>query len=411
MKRIGFKKLFSVVLASCLLLSFGGCGNKAVIESMQDEIDELEDENKDLKKANESLQDEIDELKSQIIVETDPTATPTDTPDGKSEGGQKVGISLPTKDLQRWNQDGDLLKKGLEENGYEVDLQYAGNAVDVQLAQIETMVNSGCDVLIVACIDATCLGTALEEAKDAGITVIAYDRLIMDTDAVDYYVTFDNYMVGVIQAEYVVEALDLDSTKGPYYVEFTAGDPSNFSAVLFFNGAMDVLKPYIDSGKVVVASGQVDFDAVATEVWSTDNAQARAENIAAAFYSDGTDIDAWICSNDSTALGVTNGLENYYSGSWPIITGQDCDLANVKNIINGKQAMSVFKDTRTLVSQTVKMVDQIFNGSDVDVNDNSTYNNGSKIVPAYLCEPVFADINNYKEILIDSGYYTEADLG
>jgi len=400
------KVFLSAALAASLLFSFGGCGNKAMIESLQDEIDELEDENKELKKANESLQDEVDELRDMLDI--DPT--PTEKPSTKDSEGKKVGISLPTKDLQRWNQDGDLLKKGLEENGYEVDLQYAGNAVDVQLAQIEAMVNSGCDVLIVACIDATCLGTALEEAKDAGITVIAYDRLIMDTDAVDYYVTFDNYMVGVIQAEYVVEALDLDSTKGPYYVEFTAGDPSNFSAVLFFNGAMDVLKPYIDSGKVVVASGQVDFDAVATEVWSTDNAQARAENIAAAFYSDGTDIDAWICSNDSTALGVTNGLENYYSGSWPIITGQDCDIINVKNILNGKQAMSVFKDTRTLAEQTVRMVTQILNGEDVDINDTSTYNNGKKVVPAYLCMPVFCDENNYQAVLIDSGYYTEADL-
>ena len=405
-----FKAVLSVMLASAVLFSFCGCGSKATIESLQDEIDELEDENKDLKKANESLQDEIDELKSQVIVETDPTPYPTDTPDGKPAGGKKVGISLPTKDLQRWNQDGYLMKNELEALGYEVDLQYANNDVSTQVSQVEDMIDSGCDILVIAAVDGSSLGTVLDNAKENNIPVIAYDRLILDSVAVDYYVSFNNYSVGELQARYIVEALDLDYSDGPYNIEITAGDAGDLNARFFYDGAMDTLKPYIDEGKLVVVSGQVDFEYVATGAWKTSEAQSRAENIIASYYMDGTQIDAWLCSNDSTALGVENALDAYYSGSWPIITGQDCDLANVKNIINGKQAMSVFKDTRTLVSQTVKMVDQIFNGSDVDVNDNSTYNNGSKIVPAYLCEPVFADINNYKEILIDSGYYLESDF-
>ena len=404
MKRIGLKKLFSVVLASCLLLSFGGCGNKAMIESLQDEIDELEDENKDLKKANESLQDELDSLNGD--VETVPTGSKPVV----SSSGQKVGVSMPTKDLQRWNQDGDIIKTKLEAAGYEVDLQYAGNKVETQVTQIEDMIHSGCDVLVIAAIERESLGTVLDEAKENNIPVIAYDRLIMNTDAVTYYVSFDNYMAGVMQGEYIRDALNLDDAEGPFNIEITTGDPGDNNALFYYTGAMDVLNPYIESGKLVVVSGQTDFEYVATAEWSTATAQSRAENIIASYYMDGTQIDAWLCSNDSTALGVENALDAYYAGTWPIITGMDCDIVCVKNMLAGKQAMSVFKDTRTLADRTVTMVCQILNGEVVEINDTETYDNNCKKIPSYLCAPVFADIDNYKEILIDSGYYTEADL-
>ena len=329
---------------------------------------------------------------------------------GIGGSGKKVGISMPTKDLQRWNQDGDYMKEKLEAAGYEVDLQYAGNKVDTQAAQIENMINSGCKVLIIAPITSPSLNEQLDMAASKNITVIAYDRLIMDSENVDYYLTFDNYLVGQIQGEYIRDMLDLDNSYGPYTIEFTAGDPSDNNAGFFFMGAMDVLQPYLASGQLVCVSGQTDFDSVATSEWSTANAQARAENIIASNYMYGTNIDAWLCSNDSTAQGVVNALEWTYSGSWPIVTGQDCDIVSVKNILNGKQAMSVFKDTRTLAAQTVTMVDQILSGKTVEVNDTVTYNNNMKVVPTYLCSPVFADINNYKAVLIDSGYYTEDDL-
>ena len=173
---------------------------------------------------------------------------------------------------------------------------------------------------------------------------------------------------------------------------------------------MDLLKPYLDEGKLVCKSGQTTFEECATKEWKTENAQSRAENIIASNYADGTNLDAWLCSNDSTALGVENALEANYTGEYPIVTGQDCDKANVKNMLAGKQSMSVFKDTRTLAEQVVKMVGQILNGEDVDVNDEETYNNNVIVVPSFLCEPVFADVNNYKELLLDSGYYTEDDL-
>lgn len=327
------------------------------------------------------------------------------------EGGSKlVGVAMPTKDLQRWNQDGSNMEQQLKDAGYEVDIQYASNDVATQVSQIENMVSNGCQVLVIASIDGESLGTPLAAAKDAGIPVIAYDRLIMNSDAVSYYATFDNYMVGTKQGEYIRDNLDLDNAAGPFNLEVFTGDPGDNNAKFFYNGAMDVLQPYIDEGKLVVKSGQVDFATVATANWSTETAQARMDAILAANYSDGTKLDAVLCSNDSTALGVENSLAAAYTGDYPIITGQDCDIANVKNMIAGKQSMSIFKDTRELATQTVKMVDALMAGGEAEVNDTESYDNGTGIIPTYLCEPVFADADNYKELLIDSGYYTEDDL-
>jgi len=329
---------------------------------------------------------------------------------GSSSGAKKVGVSMPTKDLQRWNQDGANMEKELKAAGYEVDLQFANNDVQQQVSQIENMISNGCNVLVIAAIEGSSLGEALDMAKKANIPVIAYDRLIMNSDAVSYYATFDNYKVGTVQGEYVVKALDLDNAAGPFNIEFTAGDPGDNNAGFFFNGAMDVVKKYIDEGKLNVVSGQKTFEEVATPTWGTDVAQSRAENILSSYYADGTELDVWLCSNDSTALGVENALAANYKGKYPVITGQDCDIENTKNMIAGKQSMSVFKDTRTLASQVVKMVGQILSNQTVDVNDTTTYDNGVKVVPSFLCEPVFADANNYKQILIESGYYTEDQL-
>ena len=324
-----------------------------------------------------------------------------------------VGVSMPTKDLQRWNQDGDNMEKMLKEAGYDVELQFASNDVATQLAQVETMIDNGAKVVVIAAIEGSSLGQALDKAAEKGVKVIAYDRLLMDNENVDYYATFDNYKVGTVQGTFVKDKLDLDNAEGPFYFEFTAGDPGDNNAGFFFNGAYDVLKPYIEAGKIIVKSGQTEFSAVATPGWKSETAQKRAEDILSSNYADGSKLDAWVCSNDSTAYGVTNALEANYDVEglgWPIITGQDCDIANVKNMIAGKQAMSVFKDTRTLAAQVVKMVGQILSGEEVDVNDTTTYDNNKKVVPSFLCEPVFGSAENYKELLIDSGYYTEDQL-
>ena len=324
--------------------------------------------------------------------------------------GETIGVAMPTQDLQRWNQDGENMKAQLEEKGYVVDLQYAGNDSATQASQIENMIANGDQLLVVASIDGDSLGTVLAQAKEAGIPVIAYDRLIMNTDAVSYYATFDNYLVGKTQGEFLVDALDLENQDGPFNLEMVTGDPGDNNVNFFFGGAMDVLQPYIDEGKLVVQSGQVSFEDCATANWATEAAQSRFDAIIASNYSDGTLLDAVLASNDSTALGVANSLAANYTGEYPILTGQDCDIASVKNIIAGKQSMSIFKDTRDLATQVVAMVDAIMKGGEAPINDTESYDNGTGIIPSYLCDPVFADVNNYKELLIDSGYYTEADL-
>ena len=323
----------------------------------------------------------------------------------------KVGVSMPTKDLQRWNQDGAYMEEKLAEAGFEPNVQYAGNDVNTQISQIETMINDGCEVIVIAAIEGSSLGAVLDKAAEKGIKVIAYDRLIMDNGNVDYYATFDNYKVGTVQGNFIKEALDLDNAEGPFNLEITAGDPGDNNAIFFYNGAMDLLKPYIEAGKLVVKSGQIEFTDVATPSWKTETAQTRADGILSSFYADGTKLDAWLCSNDSTALGVANALDANYDGDYPIITGQDCDISNMKNLIDGKQAMSVFKDTRMLAAQVVKMIDQALKGEEVEVNDTTTYNNNVITVPSFLCEPVFGNAENWKELLIDSGYYLLGEDG
>ena len=259
----------------------------------------------------------------------------------KADDKKLIGVTMPTKDLQRWNQDGENMKKELEAAGYEVDLQYASNDVSTQVSQLENQVANGCDLLVVASIDGSSLGEPLKQAKEAGIPVISYDRLLMNSDAVTYYATFDNYKVGQKQGEYLVDALDLDNQDGPFNIELFTGDPGDNNCNFFFGGAMDVLQKYIDEGKLVVKSGQTEFEQVATANWDSAKAQDRMDTIIAGNYSDGSNLDAVLCSNDSTALGVENALAASYTGEYPIITGQDCDTPNVKNLVAGKQAMSV----------------------------------------------------------------------
>ena len=346
-------------------------------------------------------------------TEGEDTAT---TEEGTTSGtGGKIGVSMPTQSLQRWNQDGTNMKAELEAAGYEVDLQYAGdNDIPTQVSQIENMIAGGCEVLVVAAIDGSSLTTALQGAAEKNIPVIAYDRLIMDSDAVSYYATFDNYKVGQMQGEYIRDALDLDNAEGPFNIELVTGAPDDNNVNYFFGGAMDVLQPYIDSGKLVVPSGQTEKAQCATANWSTEESQKRFENIISSvgYGPNGVKLDAVLCSNDSTSYGVQNALQaaGYTADNMPIITGQDCDKPNVKNIVAGLQSMSVFKDTRTLAEKVVVMVDAIMKGTEPEINDTETYDNGTGVIPSYLCDPVIVTKDNYKEILIDSGYYTEADV-
>ena len=340
-----------------------------------------------------------------------PAAEAPAAPEAPAEKSNLVGVAMPTKDLQRWIQDGANMKAQLEAAGYTVDLQYAANDIPTQVSQIENMIANGCEVLVIASIDGEALGTVLDQAKAADIPVIAYDRLIMGSDAVSYYATFDNWDVGVKQGEYIVKALDLENAGDKTYnIEYITGDPGDNNINFFFDGAISVLQPYIDAGTLVCPSGQTEKQTVATANWASDAAQARFENILASYYSDGTQLDAVLASNDSTALGVANALASSYTGNYPVLTGQDCDIASVKNMIAGTQSMSVFKDTRTLAAKVVEMVDALMKGNEPPINDTETYDNGTGIIPSFLCEPVAATVDDIQALLIDSGYYTEADL-
>lgn len=335
-------------------------------------------------------------------------------PFASKDNDKLIGVAMPTKSLQRWNQDGDNMKKALEKKGYTVELQYAENDVNTQVSQIENLITKGCKVLVIASIDGSALTDVLSKAKDSGVKVIAYDRLIMNSPNVDYYATFDNFKVGVIQGQYVENKLGLKQGKGPFNIEVFAGSPDDNNAKFFNAGEMSILQPYIKSGKLVVKSKQTEFSKIAIQGWKSETAQARMDNLITANYASGAKLDAVVSPNDSLAIGIIASLKNAGYGTaskpFPVITGQDCDKPNVIAMKNGEQSMSVFKDTRTLADKVVEMVSALIEGKEADVNDTKTYNNGKKIVPSYLCDPVFADKSNYKKILIDSGYYKESDL-
>ena len=331
------------------------------------------------------------------------------------KGGKKtVGVVMPTKSSQRWIQDGDYLKGHLEEKGYKVVLQYSEDNVDTQISQLENMIAKDVDALVIASIDGEALTDVCEKAHDADIPVIAYDRLIMNTPYVDYYATFDNFEVGVLHGEYIEEKLGLKDGEGPYNIELFGGSPDDNNAYFFYDGAMSILEPYIDEGQLVVKSGQMGMDKVATLRWDGATAQQRMDNILSAYYTDDV-LHAILSPIDQMSIGCISALKDagYDTDDkpLPIITGQDADIIGVKSIIAGEQTQTIFKDTRILAEKAAEMVDALLKDTEVEVNDTESYDNNEIVVPAYLCEPVSVDITNYKEILIDSGYYTEEELG
>lgn len=338
-----------------------------------------------------------------------------------AEGDTTIGIAMPTRSLERWNKDGSNLEGLLQEAGYETSLQYADNEVDQQITQIQNMINGGADVLVVAAIDGTALAPVLADAKSKDITVIAYDRLINGTPDVDYYATFDNYQVGQEQGKFIEEQLGLADGAGPFNLEPFAGSPDDNNAKFFFSGAWDVLLPYVESGQLVVPSGKSpasneEWQSIGILGWGSDDAQAEMENRLNSFYSGGTEVDVVLSPNDSLALGIAQALESAgytpgEGGNWPILTGQDADEANVKNMIAGKQSMTVWKDTRTLAEQVATMVDQIVKGETVEVNDEETYDNGEKVVPTYLLPPQPVTPDTIEQNLVESGYFTAEQLG
>ena len=331
-----------------------------------------------------------------------------------SGGGKRIGVAMPTQSSQRWIQDGANMKEKLEKLGYTVDLQYAEDDVQAQVSQIENMITNGADCLVVAAIDSSALVNALDQAKSHNIPVIAYDRLLMDTDSVSYYATFDNKGVGTTIGKYVEKHLGLAEGKGPYNIEFFAGSPDDNNAHFLNAGVFEVLQPYIDKGQLVVPSGQTDFNTICTLRWSQETAQKRMEDIISGYYSQGKKLDVVISPFDGISYGIAAALEGagYQVGTnWPLITGQDAELMATKNILSGKQTMTVFKDTRVLADKCVTMVQAVLEGKQPEINDTKSYDNHKLVVPSYLCTPVAVDKSNVEKELIDSGYYKKSDVG
>ena len=317
-----------------------------------------------------------------------------------------IGILMPTKEQTIWSIQGDRLVAGFEKAGYATLIEYAEDDASKQAMQIENMITKGAQVLIVVAVDGAALTDACEKAKAEGILVIAEDRLITNTDAVDYYVTFDLVKMGALQGEHIVKALGLENAEGPFNLEIFSGSQDDPNAVLFYNGAMEVLKPYLDSGKLVVKSGQVDYAVTAIKGWDTKEATDRMDNLLSGYYADAK-LDAALVAADCLAMGVIPALENAGYGkdgvAFPVITGQDAELAAVKNIKAGKQSMTAFLDANKLVDIIVPLVTDLLAGK--EVTPTSTYNNEVKDVPALTYEP-FAITGENVDYLVEVGFFT-----
>jgi putative multiple sugar transport system substrate-binding protein len=340
--------------------------------------------------------------------------------DGAASGdGGLIGVAMPTRSSERWIADGDNIKTQLEAAGYTVDLEYAEDDIPTQVSQIENMITKGAKALIIASIDGTTLTNTLQNAKDNDIPVIAYDRLIRDSDNVDYYATFDNYKVGVEQATSLLTGLGIldasgnkTGTTGPFNIELFAGSPDDNNATFFFNGAMDTLKPFLSDGTLKVKSGQTDFNTVATLRWDPATAQARMENILTSTYSDGSKVNGVLSPYDGLSRGIISALTSagYTTADMPIITGQDAELDSVKAIESGEQYSTIYKDTRELAKVAVSMATALLTGGTPETNDTETYDNGKKVVPSYLLQPVVVTKDDIQSVLVDGGYYTEDQI-
>jgi putative multiple sugar transport system substrate-binding protein len=386
------KKLLSVLLAATMTATlFAGCGSSSSSDSGD--------------------------------ASASASSTEAAASDSTASGGGKIGISMPTQSLERWNRDGAYLDEQFQAAGYETILTFSDNDSGQQVNDIQNMLADGVDLLVVAAIDGEALNTAMDEAAEAGVPVISYDRLIKN-DAVSYYVSFDNYTVGTLQGQFIVDQLDLENAgDSTYNMEITAGDPADNNAGYFYQGAIDVLQPYIDAGTLNIVSGQTDFDSVATDQWDTDTALDRAQTVLSSYYADGTQLDVWLCSNDSTALGVAQAITSDYKGSNSVlITGQDGDEANLKNIVDGIQTMTVYKNVSNESIVTLALAEAMLSGETIDESLTSTFgvdcaydtesyetSDGNKC-PSFLLVPSVITKDNLQD-LVDTGLYTMGDDG
>ncbi|WHP16682.1 sugar-binding protein [Cellulomonas sp. ES6] len=325
--------------------------------------------------------------------------------DGSSEAAAgfaadaTIGVALPQKTSENWVLAEQLFNDGLTDAGFKPIVQFANSGVTEQQNQIQAMVEQGASVIVVGAIDGSQLGTQLEAAKDSGASVIAYDRLVKNTDAVDMYVAFDNFQVGVLQGQALLQGLEERKGDGPYNIELIAGSPDDANSTPFFEGAMSILQPKIDDGTLVVVSGQTSFEQVATQGWKAENAQKRMDTILAGSYTD-TELDGVLSPNDTLGRAALTSVSQAGKDT-PVVTGQDSEVESVKSIMAGEQYSTIYKDTRELVAQTIKEIQLLQKGEDPEINDTESYDNGVKVVPSFLLTPVIVTKENAADVYKD----------
>ncbi len=399
------KKVLALILALTMVLALGACAAKTEAPAAPADQAPADAAPADAAPADSTPAD------AAPADSTPAEPAPADETVGE---GKVVGIAMPTQSSERWINDGANMKMQLEALGYEVQLQYAEDDVQQQVSQIENFVGQQVDCIVIAAVDSGALTTVEAQAKAAGIPIIAYDRLLMDTDAVSYYASFDNEGVGTAIGTYIKEKKNLDAAREAgesYTIEFFMGSPDDNNAVLLHRGVMNVLQPYLDDGTLVCKTGRTSFDDTCILRWSQETAQQNCENYLAGFYGD-EDLDIACSAFDGFSYGIRAALEGagYTEANWPMITGQDAELMATKNIISGKQTMSIYKDTRLLAEKAVTMVNAVLTGSEPENNDTTTYDNNVIVVPSYLCTPVAVDKDNYQEVIVEGGYYTAEQL-
>ena len=341
--------------------------------------------------------------------ETTPAATDANTAAASAElcipEGSTIGVSLPQKTSENWVLAEQLFNDGLTAAGFKPIVQFGNSGVTEQQNQIDAMVEQGAEVIVVGAIDGSQLGTQLEAAKASGATIIAYDRLVKNTEAVDAYIAFDNFQVGVLQGTALLEGLAERQGAGPYNIELIAGSSDDANAMPFFEGAMSILQPKIDDKTLTVVSGQTTFEQVATQGWKAENAQKRMDTVLSGFYAGDVPLNGILSPNDTLARAALVAVAQAGKDT-PVITGQDSEVESVKSIVAGEQYSTIYKDTRDLVAQTIASIVELQNCGEIPINDTEQYDNGVKIVPAFLLTPKIVTKANAAEV-----YANDTTLG
>ncbi|WP_431219632.1 substrate-binding domain-containing protein [Leifsonia xyli] len=311
--------------------------------------------------------------------------------------GATIGVALPTKTSENWVLAGGLFEDGLKSAGFKGDVQYAGGSgVSDQQSQIQSMITNGAKVVIIGAVDGGQLAAQAKAAHDAGATVIAYDRLILNTKDVDYYVAYDNEKVGELQGQALLDGMAKKYPgKKNFNIELFSGSPDDANSKVFFDGAMKILEPKIKDGTLKVVSGQTEIKQTSTQGWLPANAQTRMDTLLAANYGS-TELDGVLSPNDTLARAIITSVKGA-GKPVPIVTGQDSEAESVKSIMAGEQYSTINKDTRNLVKQAITMVEDLQKGKKPEINDDKSYDNGKKVVPAYLLKPVIVTKENAAE--------------